>query len=114
MEPAAQKLEVLFGKAESELATLSCMINKEFSVLAASQGVDSQVFTELINNVKNLRGQLNQILSEVLEFQQQQQLVMSSMQVQLGTLCNKFNDLSMITGSAVLEASGSDNECTPE
>ncbi|KAK8727245.1 hypothetical protein OTU49_009779 [Cherax quadricarinatus] len=113
MEPAAQRLEVLFSKAESELATLSCMINQEFSILAAAQGVDTQVINELVHNVKNIRAQLNQILSEVLEFQQQQQTVMSSMQSQLSTLCVQFNDLSMIIGPAALEA-GSDKEYSTE
>ncbi|XP_071533966.1 uncharacterized protein TBC1d7 isoform X3 [Panulirus ornatus] len=100
MEASVQKLEVLFSKAESELATLSCKVDQEYTALAAAQKTNSQVPTELVHNVQNLRAEMNQVSEEVLAFQKQQQAVMSSIQAQLSTLCSQFDDLSSITGQA--------------
>ncbi|KAG7153982.1 putative Spindle and kinetochore-associated protein 2-like [Homarus americanus] len=103
MEPAVEKLEILFGKAESELATLSCKVDQEYTALASAQRSNSQVPSGLIRNVQNLRSELNQVSVEVLEFQKQQQAVMLSMQAQLNTLCSQFDDLSSLTGQAAVD-----------
>ncbi|ROT68449.1 hypothetical protein C7M84_013411 [Penaeus vannamei] len=102
MEAAVQKLEVLLGKAESELTALSCKVDQEYNTLAGSQAANTQVPTELISNVQSLRTELMQVSDEVLEIQKQQKMVMSTIQTQLSTLCSQFDDLSNITGPAAL------------
>ncbi|XP_066976770.1 uncharacterized protein TBC1d7 isoform X2 [Macrobrachium rosenbergii] len=103
LESAAQKLELRFSKAESELTALSYKIDQEYSTLAAEEGKGSIVPSDLLCSVKNLRAELNQVSKDLCEVQKQQHEVMSTIQAQLKVYCGQFDELSKAAGDVALE-----------
>jgi len=104
METTANKLEIQFSKAESELDSLAFKVDQEYSALATASSSQKDVkLTETAKNVRNLRNELQRVSQEVLNLQKEQQEVMSSVQTQLTEICGKFDDLENTVAPAALQ-----------
>jgi len=103
METTANKLELQFSKAESELDSLAFKVDQEYSALATASSQRDVKLTETAKNVRNLRNELKRVSQEVINLQKEQQEVMSSVQAQLTDICGKFDDLDNIVAPAALQ-----------
>jgi len=96
METSLKKLEILLKKTDGELDHLSYKVDQEFYALAESKGPGGSKTSpsEFIENVHQLREELNKVQTEVEDFQRQQQELMNVMQKEISTLCCQFDELS--------------------
>lgn len=93
-----KKLELLFGKAETDLEVLSCKVDHEYKSLSEAQQSSTQAPSCVVGSVQGLRKELAELASEVEEIKKQQQEAMSMVEGQLKTLCSQFDELSGVVG----------------
>ncbi|XP_076043225.1 uncharacterized protein LOC143026542 [Oratosquilla oratoria] len=99
METAVEKLNVLLCKADSELTSLECKVDQEYSALASATGSQAKVSpTDLAKNVQQLRKELKSVSTDILELQNQQKQIMTTVLSQLNSLCSQFDELNGIVG----------------
>jgi len=93
MENAAEKLDLLFGKAERQLNALEERLDQQYTSLEGGQA-PAQSAVGTVRALGQLRGELTEVAAAVGGLRAEQRAVMQSMQLELSTLTATVNKLS--------------------